>query len=597
MNKLIDVEDLARASSMNGFGGEITAKVIMQLFKLNRVNRIYSHNIDKKGIEFINSVLDQLQLKFDFAEEELKRIPKSGSFITVSNHPYGGIEGLILLKILNQVRPDYKLMANFLLQKIKPLEELFLPVNPFENYKELKSSYSGLKTGLEYIKSGKGLGIFPAGEVSSYFKDVNKVTDREWSKSALKFIKKANVPVIPIYFSGNNSALFQLMARLHPNLRTIKLPSELFNKKKQLIRIRIGHPISVNDQKEFSSIYKYGQFLRLKTYSLGSSVEVKKSFFKPRFEQKKKAPISGAVATSLINLELEKIKQNYLLYSTKGYDIYCAPYQYIPNITREIARLREITFREVGEGTNKALDIDEYDLYYDQMFIWDNVNEKIIGAYRLGKGEDIYSQYGLKGFYIRSLFKINKRMIPVLIKSIELGRSFIIKEYQTKPLSLYLLWKGILHFLINNPEYRYLVGPVSISNNYSTFSKELIIEFIKTNFYAKEYSKFVEPKKAYKIKLDKDLDRKLILKIARKDFNKLDSFIKDIEPNYKMPVLLKKYLQQNAKIAAFNVDPKFNNCLDGLLIQDLEDIPFSILQFMLRGEIEEEQLYKRFKDW
>lgn len=597
MNRLIDAHDLVRASNLNRFGGEITAKLLMQIFKLNRINKIYSHNFDKKGIQFVNSVLEQLHLKYYYLEEELNRIPKSGSFITISNHPYGGIEGLILLKLVTQIRPDYKLMANFLLQKVKPIEELFLPVNPFENFKEFKSSYAGLKTGIEYIKTGGCLGLFPAGEVSSYVRDFNKVTDREWSISALKFIRNVNAQVIPIYFSGNNSALFQLLARIHPNLRTIKLPSELFNKKKHVIHIRIGNPISVKDQNELDEIHRYGRFLRLKTYSLGGSADVKRSFFKPRFELKKQERIPDAVQVAKIKEELDSIRPKHLLCFAKEYEVFCSNYQEISNISREIARLREITYREIGEGTNKALDIDEYDLYYDQMFIWDKDNEKIVGAYRMGKGEDIYSQYGIKGFYIRSLFKISKEMIPVLTKSIELGRSFIIKEYQTKPLSLYLLWKGILHYLVNNPEYRYLIGTVSISNNYSAFSKELIIEFIKANFYAKDYAGFVEPRKAYKIKLNKDLDKNIILKIARKDLNKLDRFIQDIEPNYKMPVLLKKYLQQNAKIIAFNVDPKFNNCLDGLMIQDLEDIPFSILQFMLKGDIDTKAIYKRFKEW
>ena len=214
---------------------------------------------------------------------------------------------------------------------------------------------------------------------------------------------------------------------------------------------------------------------------MGSNIEVKRFFSYSLKPKSRPQNIADPVAKELILNEIEFLKNDYALFKLKNYVIYSAPANVIPNILNEIGRLREITFREVGEGTNHSLDIDEFDLYYNQMFIWDENDEKLVGAYRLGLGKDILAQYGKRGFYLHTLFRIYNSFIPVLEESIELGRSFVVKEYQRKPLPLFLLWKGILYFLLKNPEYRYLIGPVSISNNYSKVSKDLIIKFIMAN--------------------------------------------------------------------------------------------------------------------
>lgn len=307
------------------------------------------------------------------------------------------------------------------------------------------------------MADGRPLGLFPAGEVSAYQADSNSVEDKEWSTSVLKLIRKANVPVIPIYFKGSNSMFFQLLGLIHPMLRTVKLPSELLNKKNRVIKLRIGNPIAVEVQRSFSDMIQYGKFLRAKTYLLGSSLEVKKFFLKSQKAEKKAEPIATEIAVEVLEKEVEGIREDYLLFTMKNYSVYCAPTMKIPNILNEIGRLREVTFRAVGEGTNRSIDLDEFDLYYYHLFIWDNDANRIVGAYRVGKGKDIIDRYGVKGFYINTLFKIRKDMLPVLYESIELGRSFIVEEYQRKPLPLFMLWKGILYFLIKNPEYRYLL--------------------------------------------------------------------------------------------------------------------------------------------
>jgi putative hemolysin len=210
------------------------------------------------------------------------------------------------------------------------------------------------------------------------------------------------------------------------------------------------------------------------------------------------------------------LRESYKVWTEKNYEVFITPTSQIPCIIREIGRLREITFREVGEGTNKATDLDEYDIYYHHLFIWDTEAKRIVGAYRIGLGDEIFYGVGKKGFYINELFKLKEQFTPVLKKSLELGRSWIRKEYQMKPLPLFLLWKGILKFVIDNPRYRYLIGPVSISNSFSQFSKSLIVDYINRNHFDHEMAQYVKPRKKFKVNLE-NIDTDLLL-ICRRQF-------------------------------------------------------------------------------
>lgn len=594
---LIESEDLLKASkSLNRFGGNLggnlVAKLVMYILKLNKINKLYSEVYDENPGAFLDRLIDAVGVTIEINEEDLQKLPKDGAFITVSNHPFGGLDGIILIKLITKVRPDYRVMANFLLRKIVPIKDYFLGVNPFENKKNI-SSAGGLKEALRHVADGKPLGIFPAGEVSAYQAESNSVEDREWGTSALKLIKMAKVPVVPIYFKGSNSLLFHLLGLIHPMLRTVKLPSELLNKKNRVVKLRIGNPITVETQNSFTDIVQYGKFLRAKTCLLGTSLEVKKFFLKSPKAEEKVEDVAQEIAPEILKKEVDGIVEDYLLFNMKNYSVYCAPSIKIPNILNEIGRLREITFRAVGEGTNRSIDLDEYDLYYYHLFIWDNDSDKIVGAYRVGKGKEIIDRYGMKGFYINSLFKMQKPMLPVLYEAIELGRSFIIEAYQRKPLPLFLLWKGILYFLIKNPEYRYLIGPVTISGKYTEVSKELIMKFIRRNHYNDELAACVAPRCKYRVET-KDPDVDIMLEASSNDISVLDKMIGDIEPSSdKLPILLKKYISLNAKIIGFNIDPKFNMCLDGLLILDLFDVPMTTIE-SLSKEINDDTILNRF---
>ena len=593
---LIDSNDILKASKLDRFGGNLggslVAKLVMYIMRLNKINKLYSDVYSDNPEAFLDRLIEALGVTIEVNEEDLQKIPKEGAFITISNHPFGGLDGIILIKLLSKIRPDYKVMANFLLKKIVPIKDYFLGVNPFEGLKDI-SSAGGLKEALRHLSEGGALGLFPAGEVSAYQADSNSIEDKAWSRSVLKLIRKADVPVIPIYFKGSNSMLFQILGMIHPMLRTVKLPSELLNKKNRVIKLRVGNPISVETQNSFADLIQYGKFLRAKTYLLGSSLEVKKFFLKSQKAEKQVEPVAKETPVEILQKEIKDIMEDYLLFSMKNYTVYCAPTMKIPNILNEIGRLRELTFRAVGEGTNRSIDLDEFDLYYYHLFIWDNDTDRIVGAYRVGKGKDIIDRYGIKGFYINTLFKIRKQIMPVLYESIELGRSFIIEDYQRKPLPLFMLWKGILYFLIKNPEYRYLIGPVTISGKYSEVSKELIMKFIIRNHWDAELARCISPRCKYRVEThDPDVDG--MVEASGDNIATLDKLIGDIEPSSdKLPILLKKYILLNGRIVGFNIDPKFNMCLDGLLILDLFDVPMSTIE-SLSKEINDDTILNRF---
>jgi putative hemolysin len=573
-------------------GGEPLARQIFRILKFDRINREYSLLYNLPARDFVAESLRIIGCKPEFPEEDLENIPRENGFITISNHAYGGLDGLILMKIIPDIRPDYKILVNFLLTKITPIREYFLGVNPFETYKDVKSSIGGLKDAFQHLAGGHPLGIYPAGEVSAYKFSRGTITDKEWQHSILRFIKKAQVPVIPIYFDGHNSNAFHLLGMIHPILRTAKLPSEMFNKQGKMIKVRIGQPIPVKEQDLFKDIGEYGKYLRMRTYNLGiPSQPKKKNYFIVRRTPEK---IIDPVDPGLIREEIETIKKDYLLFNIKEDFVFCAPSTKIPGILKEIGRLREITFREVGEGTNKNIDLDEFDPFYEQLFIWDNVEQKIVGGYRAAKGDKTIERAGLKGLYISSLFRIDERFLPVLQVSIELGRSFVIRDYQKKALSLFLLWKGILYLLLKHPEYRYLIGPVSIPNAFTDLSKSLAVEFLKTNYFNSEFAGYITPAKSFSSLSSPSINKEIFHKYTEKDIGHLDNFIQDFDPQYRTPVLLKKYISVNAEVIGFNVDPKFNNCLDALMLLDLFEVPFSTIE-SLSKEFNDQSILDRFK--
>lgn len=580
---LVNAKEVAKAINAEKFGfvGTFMGWSLMKILNITTLNKIYDRNKHLSNIEFVNALIEEFEIRFEIPAEDLKRIPKNGAFITISNHPLGGVDGILLLKLLLEHRPDFKIIANFLLHRIEPLKPFVLPVNPFEDRKDVKSSVMGFKTALQHLQLGHPLGLFPAGEVSTY-REGKLLVDRPWEAAAIKLVKKANVPVLPIYFHAKNSKLFYRLAKLSDTLRTAKLPSELLTQKERLIKVRIGNPISVEDVAEHESLESLTKFLRKKTYVLANPFQ-KKTLLEniPKKLKFPKPPrkITGAISVEAMEAEMQNLRiQDKRLLESKNYEVFLTQAGLIPNVLQEIGRLREITFREVGEGTNKPTDLDKFDSYYQHMFLWDNDARKIVGAYRMGMGSEIFPRFGINGFYLQELFRFEPELFEMMSTSIEMGRAFIIKDYQLRPMPLFLLWKGIVHTTLRYPEHRYLIGGVSISNKFSEFSKSLMIEFMKSNYYDPYVAQYITPKKEFKVKL-KDADKDFIFDESEADLNKFDKIIDEVEPgSLRLPVLIKKYIKQNAKVVAFNVDPLFNNAVDGLMYIRIADLPESTVK-------------------
>lgn len=572
-------------------GKKKLADAVMKRLKFDELNTLYDSLSHKDGLDFVEGILDALNIQINIDEAELAQIPKEGPFITISNHPFGGLDGIILLHLIGKIRPDFKIMANFMLNEIPPIHNFLIPVNPFGPPSIDVSNYSGIKASLEHLKESP-LGIFPSGEVSSFQFKQQAITDKEWEKSIVKLIKKADVPVVPIYFQGTNSLGFQTLGLLHEKLKLAKLPSELVKKKNETVKVRIGSPIPTKKTKEFKDVNELGRFLRAKVYYLGNPIKVNNFFKYKNIRLKQPDGIAVPQRQSDLIIELNGLSDAHKLFKTNNFAVYCAKALEIPTILEELGRLREITFRAAGEGTNKSKDLDEYDLYYDHLFIWDEKEDHLVGAYRIGDGQQIYKTFGKRGFYLHSLFRVKNEFGEILKQSAELGRSFIVPDYQRNPIALFLLWKGILHYLMRHPNLNYVIGPVSISNQYTKLSKDLIVDFIQTNHFNPELARWITPRR--KFRFARKTKKHFLHDLKPKTIRELDSLIEEIEPNhFRVPVLLKKYLKENAMLIGFNVDPKFNNCLDGLMYLDCTNLNPSLVK-MLSEELGETQIRERF---
>ena len=590
--QIVNAKQVAKAIKVDKFGafGTFIGWIFMKVTRISKLNKIYTKSYDSDTIKFLGKLVNEFGVSYDIPTDDLKRLPKTGPYITVSNHPLGGLDGILLMKIMLEHDPEFKIIGNFLLQEIEPLKPIIMPVNPFDDMKDVKSSVMGLKETLRHLSDGKPLGIFPAGEVST-IEDGSIMLDKPWEPTAMKIIQKANVPVVPIYFHTKNSKLFYWLAKINPILRTLKLPSELLTQRKKVIKIRIGKSISVNEQNEHKeSLEQYTDFLRKKTYILSKSFneqDEKKLLGSINLDmltkttETKPKQIARAANQDKILEEIAKLRENLAenrFLQSKSYEVFFVQAEKIPNILHEIGRLREITFREIGEGTNESIDLDKFDRYYYHMFLWDEDQQRVAGAYRMGLGSEIFPKYGIDGFYMQELFKFEPELHKMMSESIEMGRAFIVPDYQLKPMPLFLLWKGIVHTTLRYPQHKFLIGGVSISNQFTDFSKSLMIEFMKSHYYDPYVAQYIRPKMEYKVKL-KDADKDFVFNETEADLNKFDKIIDEVEPgNLRLPVLIKQYIKQNARVVAFNVDPLFNNSVDGLMYIRIEDLPESTVK-------------------
>jgi putative hemolysin len=548
----------------------ITAPSLNKLFKLDKLNKLYEstpQNLD--CISFIDQILGQLDIKTLIKDTEFDRIPKSGPVVIVSNHPFGGIDGLILLRLIKQVRPDSKIMANQFLSQLTEISEDCIFVDAFNKCD--KKNCSPIKHCLTHLKQDGLLAVFPAGSVSHYHKKDRRVSDDEWNPAIFRMAKITGATVVPVFFKGKNSLFFNMLGAVHSKIRTALLPSELVRQGRE-IDISIGSPIPPVSIKRFSQDQKGIDFLRLQTLLLGS----KTTDSKFNLSHTDQAPIIDAQNNYLLNSEIASLDNNCLLHTYKEFDVFCAKSTQVPYILQEIGRLREITFRRAGEGTGESIDLDDYDKLYEQLFIWNRDKQEIVGAYRIGRVNELLDQHGKNGIYTSLFYKYDNKFLNKYRMGLEMGRSFVRPEYQRKPYSLLLLWRGIGAYMLRNPEYRYLFGAVSVSNEYSPISRAIISETLLS------HNESIPPiEKRQLLKLNTEIKR-FCKRLNIEKPEHLSALVKNLEEDSKdVPPLIKHYMKMGGSFCSFAVDNDFGGTLDGLIIVDLPKAPTKSLQTYL----------------
>ena len=584
MRKVVTNSDIKKALGMKGIFGTAVAGMAYGVMGLGEINRLFDGAADYQGREFADHLLENMNITIDVSPEQLENIPKEGGFVVVSNHPFGGIEGVMLYSVIAKVRPDFKLMANFILSHIPNLKEAFFSVNPFTDNPEWKSSVGGIKGAIQHIASGNGLGVFPAGEVSRYHGH-DFPEDLPWSTSIARMIKNAGVPVIPAYWDGRNSKMFYAVDKIHSMLGTMRLTRELANKHDTQFNLQIGRPILPSDIVSYEKPVELAAYLRSRSYALEANI-IKESV--PDTTQNE--PIEAQRDSRLFLQELDGIRGRGLLFSASTYDCYLAEAKEIPNLMHELGRLREVAFRSIGEGTGKSLDTDSFDTYYKHLILWDNKKQQIAGAYRLGMGDEIMKTQGIRGFYVSTLFQLDPAFGDILSRTIELGRSFVAVDYQREVLPLVLLLRGLAVVVVKNPEINHFIGPVSISTWYPKFYQSLIVNYVSEQHPVDlELAKMAKPITPFHpdfLKVDVDA----LMKNNKGSIDRFDKFMFRLSNGaYRVPTLFKKYLKLNAKFLCFNVDPDFNDTLDSLLFLTFSDFPEDEVMPLFRDASEQEQ--------
>lgn len=535
-----------------------------RIIGLNAISEVYTNvNAQTEG-PFARRALHALGIEAELPAADLERIPKSGPLIVAANHPLGGADGLLMLDTLLRVRPDVKLLANAWLGAIPELAQHVIAVDVFGPTSPKNAA--ALRAAFRWLKDGGCLATFPAGEVSRLRVLDREISDKPWSGSIATLSGRTGATVLPLCFDASNSWLFQTFGQLHALIRTALLPRELLWKRNSTVRVRIGSPIAPERLKRFATPEEASAFVRARVYLLAGRPTATSA-------AKTMAPVAPPEDPIELRHEIDALPPDRTLARLGDQRVLLVRAEEIPRVLREIGRLREVTFRAVGEGTGQALDLDKYDETYRHLFVYDDKAGVIVGAYRLGLTDELVPAHGLASLYTSTLFTYQPSELQRLIPGIELGRSFVRTEYQRHNASLLLLWQGIGRFAGNNPRYRYLFGTASISDTYPSVTKQLLVRFISATFGPGEWARVARPTTPPRFPHHRQREADLTLEHLD-DIRDADELVASIDPQGRgIPTLLRMYLRLGARLVGFNVDPAFGDALDGLIVVDLVRAP------------------------
>ncbi len=562
---------------------------------------------------FLHRALRDINISYHVSDADRARFPRTGPLVVVANHPFGAAEGMILADLLGQVRPDTLMMCNYLLGQIPELHENCIMVDPFGGSGATVVNTGPMRQAIRHVRSGGSLGVFPAGEVANLDLSKREITDSPWSTTVARVIQMSHAQVVPVFFSGNNSRLFQMLGLVHPRLRTAMLARELLNKRGCKVELRVGSVIPYRRLAPFADPVELMAYLRQRTFVLrhrqaidepvsqrkmvffgrpgvqpggdGASVlPSKASSNKSHIVSVGGETIVPPVPVELLERDMAALSKKHLLIDTDDYAVFAAERLHLPNIVREIGRLREISYRATGEGTGRSIDLDRFDDWYLHLFIWHKSRKTVVGAYRLGLCDQIVKRHGIKGLYTSTLFKYKRPMVQRVGDAVELGRSFIRAEYQRNYQPLLLLWKGIGRLISAHPQCKVLWGPVSISGDYNSVSRQLMVQFLQAQHMDADLAPLARPRNPFRVTGVHGFGRDIVRQQV-KESDDISELVSEIEPDGKgIPVLLRQYLKLGARFFSINVDADFNDAVDALMIVDLTQTAPRLLERYLGKE-------------
>lgn len=529
-------------------------------------------------LEFVDAALRSLEVAYVIDDQEWHHLPRSGPLVIVANHPYGGIDGLAAISALLRVRSDLRVVATTVLAALEPLRSILFPVDNFGRREALPTNVVMVRAAIRHVHAGGSLLLFPAGSVSHLDLSSASVVDPPWKRSAVRLITTTGAPVAPLYVHGSNGAGFQLAGLLHPALRTAMLPREVTNKRGTVLDLRLGRPIAAERIANIDELAVVERMLRVRMYSLAAPRAPKPLV--PRAAAMAKTtptPIAEEVPAELVEREIAGLGPEAELTRVGAIRIYCAPGAVIPETLAEIGRLRELSFRAVGEGTGKSCDLDRFDRYYDQLIAWDAKQRRIIGGYRAARIPEIRRHHGRNALYLSTLFDLADPLFALLGPAIELGRSFVRVEAQRSFAPLLALWRGIGEYVGRHPDHPRLIGPVSVSADYGHAARELIVRYLRWHHYDPILGAFVKPHSPLQPSGPMADLRRELRHIG--DIAGLSPLlpVDDEASRRDVPVLLRQYLKLGGRVIGFNVDAEFGDCIDCLTVVDLRRTPDAVL--------------------
>lgn len=576
---------------------------------LRTLRRLYLSIVEQMNERpFAQRVLETLEIKTQWAKEDWTRIPEEGSLVAVANHPFGAVEGLALLELIRQRRSDVKVMANYLLGRIPEFRDDLILVDPFGVQGSAKRNVNALRQALQWIREGHALIVFPAGEVASFAPGSLRVRDTAWHVSVMTLIRHAGkgVRILPVFIPGRASLLFHLVGKLHPRLRTLLLPREMLRLRRRTVTLRLGRALSAdNIETRFVSDADALRYLRFRTFLLAG-----RGSGESRFDERMRRltldegaaipePVIPPVDPDRLIAELERLPPEALLLEEGNYVLYAAQGRDIPETLREIGRLRELTFRAVGEGTGRDLDTDDFDAAYHQILLWNRATSEIVGCYRLAFSDILAERDGLRALYTRTLFRFDERFLGHLPgPAVELGRSFVRPGFQRTFAPLLLLWRGVLTFIARHPRYTVLFGPVSISHDFRPAARDMLLEHLRVRCFDWALARWVSARLPPRRPRFAEWRHPDYADFLRTESDVNDALAEIEEGRREMPVLIRQYLKLGGRIVAFNVDPDFGTVVDGLIVVDLlQAPPRDIARYMGKATYEAYRNTPRKEDW